>query len=121
MAELTALERYRQRKAAGTPGVNPPEAEKVLETQTTPETEARPAVPASEPAAAAQAVESTAQLPAAGVGEPKQKRARRAASNTAAAPAVESAEPSDEILAAIQLLVAALPLGTSLTIAGNRR
>lgn len=43
MAEMTALERYRARKAAQAGGVNPPDAEKVVAGPTTAETEARPA------------------------------------------------------------------------------
>jgi hypothetical protein len=107
--------------------VNPPEAQKVLETQTAPEVEARPvasaAAPESSVSSAAAPVASPAQPasePSTGITEGKAKRGRPAGSkNKSSTPAVAAAmEGADLDLASAILAVSELlPKGTHITIA----
>jgi hypothetical protein len=107
---------------AGTmPAVNPPEAAKVLATQTAPEVagEPEPEVvdvappPPTEKPAAVLAAE------AAKTRKPRQPRAPKAGETAAQAAASDMAGETLDLTAAIRLVASLTPVGTSITIPGE--
>lgn len=124
MGFLDNLEKYNKAKAGGAPTINPPEASKVLATETAAEVanEKAPSPAESQTVGAASSAahpSASDDAPGAPAEQPK-TRTRRSRTNAAGIPASAAPESADTTLTqAIELVACLLPSGSEIKITGR--
>jgi hypothetical protein len=127
MGFLDNLAKYNASKASGEPAVNPPEASKVLATETAAEVAGRPATAAVTEVAGSASPEPTktpsdaTSETASSAAEPKTRTRRSRAVTSETTPAASAANPGTEptLAQAIELVACLLPSGSEIKITGR--